>query len=1116
MAGKTVFRLVQVLMVLAAALVLSTCGGKSKGNATSVPQINAAQTDAQIPIEIPLDETLAELEGMECPEGVDEALWAELKDALGKALSCRARTCGAPLGENAKMVDGGAQVPALQGVIKFVATPPTGEANRVNDLSILDNGDGTFTLSWHYKNLGDYDQDGTVGISDITPLAQHYNESYEPTDVNCLLAVIDGSGNGTVDIADITPIAIHFAENVHHYDIEGALAEEGPWEAISEVAQEAGAGDNRIAYEAMLSEAPLPFYHVVPVDNEGSRGEASNVVLRQSLEPIIYSVSPTVGYSEAECTFSALVTGSEPLEYAWDFGGGAQPNASDAAFPTVVLGSVGTYPASLTMSNIAGDDTYEFTLTVTDSGGAWRMSGHDRRRTRKSEFLGPQAPGLKWRYHLWQRSYAEPVINSEGAIFLGTNEMGLVALKPEGTHFWRFEASEDIDDSAAIASDGTVYAGCSDGSLRAFTPGGELLWELPLSAYCSRDPAIAEDGTIIIAAANGEICAVSPEGEPEWSFTADDYVTSNPAIADDGTVYFGCHDDRLYAVNPNGSFKWRLEGMDPVRPVIGRDGTIYTGYNVVCAINPDATLKWQKDLEFSGYFVAIDDERALYLFGRMSGVLSLHAFDFDGNELWSYDEAPVNSFPVTGADGTIYIGADDNRLLALNPNGTLKWEYQIAPAGIERSFKPSAIGADGTLYAIDGEYVYAFGNEPPPEAEWTHTFTGASGDDMVTDDEGAIYVAGENWTTETGSRITLLKYNRDGYLQFCKAWDGPDEENASDIALGPNGDIYIAGDTKSFGAGTNNALTLKYDSQGTLQWARTWGAEFIDRAKCVAVDTSGNVYVTGERSDQAFSPWKLFLLKYDPDGNLLFAESWNTYYSNFVHDILVGQDGDVHVLDNISIIDSVEPDRGLLLDFAPDGALLRSRSFTCSIGEEYYNASTAAALDSSGNLYVAGYGGTFIKFNAAGEPVAASRYDVLLRSVCAGSDGRIHLTGNSDYFSSSSDDLLYMTCAPDGTILEQKLWSESGSNEGRCITVDSQGNVYLGGRAVTYCGYWFDIDCTTTFPTVEVESIESTMIDLELTETSPEGTQRDIIGSVDLIPEDDDDTQFVLIANPPT
>jgi len=80
--------------------------------------------------------------------------------------------------------------------------------------------------------------------------------------------------------------------------------------------------------------------------------------------PTIESVEPEGGMAGSEVTFGALVSGDGELAYAWDFGGGADPDTSDEASPTVTLGAAGEYEASLTVTNDWGEDTFEFTLTI--------------------------------------------------------------------------------------------------------------------------------------------------------------------------------------------------------------------------------------------------------------------------------------------------------------------------------------------------------------------------------------------------------------------------------------------------------------------------------------------------------------------------------------------------------------------------------------------------------------------------------------------------------------------------------------------------------------------------------------------------------------------------------
>lgn len=72
----------------------------------------------------------------------------------------------------------------------------------------------TVTFDWLEKNRGDYNRDSTVAISDITPLAAHFNESVEDSPGN---EVIDGNLDDALTIADITPIAANFGSSIAGY-----------------------------------------------------------------------------------------------------------------------------------------------------------------------------------------------------------------------------------------------------------------------------------------------------------------------------------------------------------------------------------------------------------------------------------------------------------------------------------------------------------------------------------------------------------------------------------------------------------------------------------------------------------------------------------------------------------------------------------------------------------------------------------------------------------------------------------------------------------------------------------------------------------------------------------
>lgn len=83
----------------------------------------------------------------------------------------------------------------------------------------------------------------------------------------------------------------------------------------------------------------------------------------------------------------------------------------------------------------------------------------------------------------------------------------------------------------------------------------------------------------------------------------------------------------------------------------------------------------------------------------------LYAINPNGTLKWRFLTGwYVQSSPAVGSDGTIYVGSDDGYLYAINPDGSLKWMFRT-----DSSITSSAtVGPDGIIYigSVDG-YLYA-------------------------------------------------------------------------------------------------------------------------------------------------------------------------------------------------------------------------------------------------------------------------------------------------------------------------------------------------------------------------------------------------------------------------
>src|SRR3989339_306203 len=157
---------------------------------------------------------------------------------------------------------------------------------------------------------------------------------------------------------------------------------------------------------------------------------------------------------------------------------------------------------------------------------------------------------------------------------------------------------------------------------------------------------------------------------------------------------------------------------------------------------------------------------------------------------------------------------------------------------------------------------------------WTKTYNGATnGNDygmgIAVDISGNIYVTGYESVTGQGYNIWTRKYDSNGGEVWTRTYNGAANSTDSGIgiAVDDSGNVYVTG-TEEITGQSYNIWTRKYDSSGTEVWTRTYNgaANSADAGRGVAVDSIGNVYVTGCETvtGQSYNIWTR---KYDSDGS---------------------------------------------------------------------------------------------------------------------------------------------------------------------------------------------------------------------------------------------------------
>jgi hypothetical protein len=131
---------------------------------------------------------------------------------------------------------------------------------------------------------------------------------------------------------------------------------------------------------------------------------------------------------------------------------------------------------------------------------------------------------------------------------------------------------------------------------------------------------------------------------------------------------------------------------------------------------------------------------------------------------------------------------------------------------------------------------------------------------VAVDVDGSVYETGYGKESASGTTdYVTLKYSSTGQLLWRAVYDGganrPDQAVA--LAVDGLGNVYVTGSSQlDAGSGGWDFLTIKYDFSGKQLWTARFNgaANKDDQATAIAVDSQGNVFVTGTCKDAAGSP----------------------------------------------------------------------------------------------------------------------------------------------------------------------------------------------------------------------------------------------------------------------
>jgi len=424
-----------------------------------------------------------------------------------------------------------------------------------------------------------------------------------------------------------------------------------------------------------------------------------------------------------------------------------------------------------------------------------------------------------------------------------------------------------------------------------------------------------------------------------------------------------------------------------------------------------------------------------------------------------YDQA--NAITVDKS-GNVYV---------TGPSATIKYNSSGVEQWIRGGANAITVDSSGNVYVAgvsDWHYKTTKYNSSGVE-QWFRRYNGPGNDDdvvtaLAVDDSGNVFVTGYSWGSGTCYDYATIKYNTNGDSLWCRRYNGPGniDDLANAIAVDSSGNVFVTGyswDSRTY----YDYATIKYSSLGVEQWIRRYNAHgnSLDYATAIAVDRQSNVYVTGASWDS--TTYNYATVEY----NSLGVEQWAARYNGPGNSydeataIAVDDSGNVYVTGY-----SYGSGVGGYYDYAT----IKYNSLGVEQWVARYNGpgndldkATTIAIDSSGNVYVTGYSdgsGTScdyatIKYNSSGVEQWIRRYNGtgnsdVANALAVDGSGNVYVTGNSYGLGTYSD---YATVKYNTSGVEQWVARYNGPgndyDNANDLAVDDSGNVYVTGPSAT-------------------------------------------------------------------
>lgn len=395
------------------------------------------------------------------------------------------------------------------------------------------------------------------------------------------------------------------------------------------------------------------------------------------------------------------------------------------------------------------------------------------------------------------------------------------------------------------------------------------------------------------------------------------------------------------------------------------------------------------------------------------------------------------------------IGNDTAKALAVDTNGNV-----FVTGYSARTFASSYYDFATIKYSSSGL------------ALWTNRYDGpGNGDDqavaIAVDQNGNVIVTGYSADISNSAYdYVTIAYSNSGVALWTNRYDGPEsgDDEAAAVAVDTDGNVFVTGFSHATSGG-NDYATIAYSSAGIPLWTNRYNGllNTDDSATAIVVNNSGNVFVTGRALEGG--GYSFTTIAYSNVGVGLWTNRFSLQGNSFSAGkaIAADQDGNVVVTGYSGSGSSTSYDYATV-KYSAAGSPLWTNRYNGSANTT--DQATAIAVDSIGNVLVAGYSGgsgsgpdyVTIKYSGSGVPLWTNHYNGPANNVdqatgvAVDADHNVFVTGFS---TASGRDYATVAYSSDGVPLWTNRYNapNNGTDFAAGVAADRSGNIFVTGTS---------------------------------------------------------------------